>query len=1465
LYPGKRRSSASSPLDLFVPAILVMMFLATPLLAMADVGSETGIALVDKATAYDRAKLAGADVTVLEDYGAFAMVEAPRDVLSRMTVRRHLDDRTVIGLAGYSFDTRDGLPDLPADLRQSPPEEGIGYFLVQFKGPIKTEWRQMLLSMGAEPQVYYPNFAYVVRMDVRAIEDLRAMPFVTWAGHYQPAFKISPVVEGWSGILRLDIALHQEEAAGPVVDALIDMGAFVVLVSADQVNPTIEALVDDVDVPKVARMNAVWWLEVHYTGGEPPNDPAQWILQSNVEDYYPLYDNGLHGENMVIGNADTGIHVAHLAFHDATRAVQYTDPASNTPPDTQHRKIVNYWTFGDNTDEYAGGHGTRTAGTNAGNNIPNNGNPQYRGIAFEAKLSFQDVWNDQTWQDARPPDKGDMYDKTYRDGGWIHSGSLVCFAGGEYNTEAMELDQFLWAHQDFLGVIANHNYGSGDVPNSVCDLASAKGTMSIGAVVNHPDQEDLHDYTGRGPTDDGRLKPTLSSVTDVNAPADNTQNGFEDIGGTSGATPAGAGAMVLARQYFYDGFYPEGVKNDSNGFNASGALMKAIGINGAQEMTGDNANEVPYNSMDYPSNTQGWGRLNLDEALYFAGDMRALYVDDNRTGLSTGQESHHEVDIVGTDMPIEVTLVWTDYWGAPLAPKELVNDLDLTVTAPDGTTIYKGNVLGGAAYPHESQTGGSYDDVNVEENVLKFDPQLGTWKVNVTAVNTPQGPQPFAVVVTGNTSKPDDLVIKPANMRFAVDEPDEGDNVTINVTIRNLGGNPFAGIDALIRLDGAVLETRSVPIPWGGYAHFSIEAGIGWGTHTISVELDPDHVIAETIEDNNFAERSIYVNKRPTAAFVATPLEIFTFENVTINASTSVDDGNVTKFMFDWGDGKKSNWQASPEAIHEYKADGLYNISVKVMDNRSVESDWAPNITVLVKNRAPWANATASTLEAYTFFNISFDGTGSGDTDGLLIYEWDLGDGNTTNKTTFQHMYEDDGDYNIALTVTDDDGAEDLTTFVIRILNRRPTAKFLASGDFGNATTNFTFIPKVDDMDGEVAVFKWDFGDGNTTTEEAPVHRYGDDGIYNVTFQVLDDDGAGSDIVFWHIEIVNLAPRAAISVNTTEALTYDSFGFRSTSLDLDGKVVNCTWNMGDGTFYSTKDVEHFYRDDGTYRISLKIEDDDGAQAEANLTVRVLNRAPSLSVQYNDTIIEGVAVNFTASGSWDKDGNIISYYWDFGNDTVRRGDVVSYTFWSPGVYTVTLTITDNDLAVTYEAFNITVQVKPLPPPPKHPRNGLSTGLVMGLAALLIVVIVLVIIMMLRSKMRARSAGRAAPSGFDPDAAAMVPGPGVESHPGYAPEDSAGSGYEFSGYGDATVYGGPEDQWPATTEEVHQEEAGADMTVQEPAVTVPIEGPAEAPPEAVQDVPKAQAQAVSEGHSGQAEPMRAGAKKVEPKDK
>ena len=178
----------------------------------------------------------------------------------------------------------------------------------------------------------------------------------------------------------------------------------------------------------------------------------------------------------------------------------------------------------------------------------------------------------------------------------------------------------------------------------------------------------------------------------------------------------------------------------------SAALIKAVLINGAVEITG--AGAYDNNEPRYPNNQMGWGRILINNTLYFSGGPRGLKVFNENIGISTGQFKTYSVPVYDSSQSLKVTLVWTDYPATTGAQRTIVNDLDLLVTDPLGNQ-YKGNVFGGTN-PHQSTTDGNYDGVNVEEGVLRLPSFVvpGSWTIRVTGKNVPNGPQPFVVVVS---------------------------------------------------------------------------------------------------------------------------------------------------------------------------------------------------------------------------------------------------------------------------------------------------------------------------------------------------------------------------------------------------------------------------------------------------------------------------------------------------------------------------------------------------------------------------------------------------------------------------------------------------------------------------------------------------------------------------------------------
>ncbi|MDJ0962290.1 MAG: PKD domain-containing protein [Acidimicrobiia bacterium] len=131
--------------------------------------------------------------------------------------------------------------------------------------------------------------------------------------------------------------------------------------------------------------------------------------------------------------------------------------------------------------------------------------------------------------------------------------------------------------------------------------------------------------------------------------------------------------------------------------------------------------------------------------------------------------------------------------------------------------------------------------------------------------------------------------------------------------------------------------------------------------------------------------------------------------------------------------------------------------------------------------------------------------------------------------------------------------------------------------------------------------------------------------------------------------------------------------FSNGSFDPDGTIVNYHWDFGDGNETDGFAPEHTYSEPGTYEATLTVTDDEGATDTDTVTV-VATSEPPTAVASADCSFR--VCSFTASGSSDPDGSIVSYAWDFGDGNDGTGFSPNHTYSVVGAYTATLTVTDN---------------------------------------------------------------------------------------------------------------------------------------------------------------------------------------------
>ncbi len=612
-----------------------------------------------------------------------------------------------LSLKFAEFDTTGAPPVLPADLiAPAATADAVGYFLVQVTGPVTEAGKAALRAAGLQLLDYVPNRAFLVRGSAAQVQRAEAAGTAVWSQPFHPAYRIAPELLGATATQRVTVVAFRDIAAATLRAQVIAVGATVLEEHEAVDRRLLIASATPAVMRALARCNDVQWVEPESVVTER-NDTMTWTVQTGLTNNRKIWTQGLHGEGQVIGHQDGGIAVTSCYFNDPVN-----------PIGPLHRKIVYRSGTGTNS------HGTHTAGTAAGDAFPINGTTTNRGLAYAAKLAHSSDYSSAAFS-ARATTHA-------ANGARFHTNSWGNDGTTAYDSLCNAIDAFSWTNEDNLVCFAETNLATLKNPENAKNLVAVGNAMN-GASVNSKCGG------GVGPTADGRRKPDLFAPGCSIVSAGTTSCSTATLTGTSMACPSATAAAALIRQYFVDGFYPSGAATPADSFVPTAALTKAVLVNTCQDMTG---------VAGYPSDSEGWGHIVLDESLHFVGDAGRLWVAEVRraTGLTTTAVRSFTIDVLSTGRPLEVTLAFTDFAGTVNASNPVVNDLDLVVIAPNSVQ-YKGNAWSGGF----SQGGTLIADAkNNVERVAVLAPVVGTWTFEVRGTAVPQGPQGFGLCATGD-------------------------------------------------------------------------------------------------------------------------------------------------------------------------------------------------------------------------------------------------------------------------------------------------------------------------------------------------------------------------------------------------------------------------------------------------------------------------------------------------------------------------------------------------------------------------------------------------------------------------------------------------------------------------------------------------------------------------------------------
>lgn len=236
---------------------------------------------------------------------------------------------------------------------------------------------------------------------------------------------------------------------------------------------------------------------------------------------------------------------------------------------------------------------------------------------------------------------------------------------------------------------------------------------------------------------------------------------------------------------------------------------------------------------------------------------------------------------------------------------------------------------------------------------------------------------------------------------------------------------------------------------------------------------------------------------------------IFTFlpEEPIVNQTVQFIDqsvGEIVRWMWDFGDGEGSTEQ---NPTHKYSRPGTYTVQLLVEDNAGAKDITSEDITVRPPNQPPQADFSFSPTNPKVNDSVRFTDE-SADPDGTIeSWSWNFGDGNSSSVQNPTHKYSQAGTYTVRLTVTDNEGASGNTSKQVIVGGGQPQADFSFSPANPKPGGQVQFTDKSSDPNGEIVSWSWQFGDGRTSTEQSPSHRYSKQSTYTVKLTVTDNDG----------------------------------------------------------------------------------------------------------------------------------------------------------------------------------------------------------------------------------------------------------------------------------------------------------------------------------------------------------------------
>ena len=399
--------------------------------------------------------------------------------------------------------------------------------------------------------------------------------------------------------------------------------------------------------------------------------------------------------------------------------------------------------------------------------------------------------------------------------------------------------------------------------------------------------------------------------------------------------------------------------------------------------------------------------------------------------------------------------------------------------------------------------------------------------------------------------------------------------------------------------------------------------------HTELITVHPSGTIDFVIGYNNQCESST-----------------FTFTNL-----SNIVSGTIDSYEWDFGDGNTDN---TINTQHTYASHGIYTITLSIITDNNCENSYSQPLEVFPEAVVDFTFQDACLGNQIQFNNNTTVAAGN------LAYTWNFGDGNTSNEINPLHIYSTSGDYQISLEATTTEGCITSTVKQITIFPV-PEVGFTVEDHCFGVDVQFTNTSAITQG---VLFYTWDFGDGNSSNDDNPIHNYTTIGNYQVTLEATSDQGCVVSLS----QYVYVSPKPIVNFTLNDICLGQEAGFFNNTTVAEGEL-SYLWDFGNGNTSQSINPTHEFSTYGIYNVKLKASTSQGGCADSLTQQIEVFQQPVATFEVKDNCLDSTIV-FTNTSVFE--GEEITYQWAFGDGSLSTNDNPTHQYTSPQTYTAILT-------------------------------------------------------------------------------------------------------------------------------------------------------------------------------------------------